>query len=555
MYKMLSEYCRGFNDELNLPLINRELDKELYLYIYEAFKSLEVFDCIKITGFEYTEKESEIKLGEYVRTRKKGSNDKKETEKIQVMYVNENHLGELKISYELNLDVTERNGETTTLSGKYTKNILIPLKDKDGCYKLKGKKYILMYQLVDSTTYTTSNSVVLKSIMPIPLKRKVKYIHDYDKVTYTVPIYYTQVFKNEISMLLLYFAKMGINDTLRYFGVNDIIRFVETPNPDDMDEFIYFKISQKISVKVNRFIFDRSNEVKSIIGMIIENISNRTTMDEIFEKKYWLEKLGNHQNLNQPSFKRAKARNLLQSVDRMIDMTTKRVLNLSPENKDNMYGALRWMFFNYNELKSKKMMDVTNKRLRDNEYIASLLTGTLSSRLYRAMSKVKRSGSKNLDALEQIFSFKGDILITELYDSGLFKYDDVVNDMDFFNKLKFTIKGPNSQGGKSGKTLSTLQRGIDPSFIGRIDLNVTGNSDPGGTGILTPFIKTNGLFISDKKEPESKQFELIQSIEEALQNEYDYIDNMGIESYEDYSNIISKIFTDTNGINMSITNL
>ena len=169
-------------------------------------------------------------------------------------------------------------------------------------------------------------------------------------------------------------------------------------------------------------------------------------------------------------------------------MTTKRVLNLSPENKDNMYGALRWMFFNYNELKSKKMMDVTNKRLRDNEYIASLLTGTLSSRLYRAMSKVKRSGSKNLDAVEQIFSFKGDILITELYDSGLFKYDDVVNDMDFFNKLKFTIKGPNSQGGKSGKTLSTLQRGIDPSFIGRIDLNVTGNSDPGGTGILTPFI-------------------------------------------------------------------
>ena len=412
-----------------------------------------------------------------------------------------------------------------------------------------------MYQLVDSTTYTTSNSVVLKSIMPIPLKRKVKYIHDYDKVTYTVPIYYTQVFKNEISMLLLYFAKMGINDTLRYFGVKDIIRFVEIPNPDDMDEFIYFKISQKISVKVNRYIFDRSNEVKSIIGMIIENISNRTTMEEIFEKNYWLEKLGNHQNLNQASFKRAKARNLLQSVDRMIDMTTKRVLNLSPENKDNMYGALRWMFFNYNELKSKKMMDVTNKRLRDNEYIASLLTGTLSSRLYRAMSKVKRSGSKNLDAVEQIFSFKGDILITELYDSGLFKYDDVVNDMDFFNKLKFTIKGPNSQGGKSGKTLNTLQRGIDPSFIGRIDLNVTGNSDPGGTGILTPFIKTNGLFISDKKEPESKQFELIQSIEEALQNEYDYIDNMGISSYEDYSNIINKIFTDTNGINMSITNL
>ena len=117
------------------------------------------------------------------------------------------------------------------------------------------------------------------------------------------------------------------------------------------------------------------------------------------------------------------------------------------------------------------------------------------------------------------------------------------------------IKGPNSQGGKSGKTLNTLQRGIDPSFVGRIDLNVTGNSDPGGTGILTPFIKTNGLFISDKKEPESKQFELMQAIEEALENEYDYMDNMGIESYDDYSNIMNKIFTDTGGISMSIMSL
>jgi hypothetical protein len=39
-------------------------------------------------------------------------------------------------------------------------------------------------------------------------------------------------------------------------------------------------------------------------------------------------------------------------------------------------------------------------------------------------------------------------------------------------------KGPNSQGGSSGKTIATCQRGIDPSFVGRIDLNVVGNSDP-----------------------------------------------------------------------------
>lgn len=545
MYKMLSEYCRKFNDELNLPLINRELDKDLYLYVYEAIKSLEVFDCIKVTGYEYTEKESDIKLNEYVRSRK---DNNKGNEKVQVMYINENHLGELKIHYELTLDVTNKDGETETLHGEYTKNILIPLKDKDGCYKLKGKRYILMYQLVDATTYTTSNSVVLKSIMPIPLKRKIKQIISTDKVVYTVPVYSTQVFRNEINMLLLYFAKMGLDHTLRFFGMHDVIKFVD--NSDENSDYIYFKISQKLTIQVNRFVFDNSIEVRSIVGMLLENITNRTSVEEIYSKNHWLEKLGNQQNANQASFKRDKARDLLQSVDRMIDMTTKRVINLSPENKDNMYGALRWMFFNYSDLKSKRMMDVTNKRLRDNEYIASLLSNTLSSRLYRAMRKVKRKNTKNLEAVENIFGFKGDILITGLYDSGLFKYDDVVNDMDFFNKLKFTIKGPNSQGGKSGKTLNTLQRGIDPSFIGRIDLNVTGNSDPGGTGILTPFIKTNGLFISNKKEPEKGQYELLKIIEEALSNEYEY-DNMGIETYDDYSDIMNRIFVDTNGLSMN----
>ena len=50
--------------------------------------------------------------------------------------------------------------------------------------------------------------------------------------------------------------------------------------------------------------------------------------------------------------------------------------------------------------------------------------------------------------------------------------------------------------------------------------------------MLTPFIKTYGLNISDKKEPEDKQYELMKIIEEAVQNEYDYIEKFGIETYE-----------------------
>ena len=545
MYAMLSDYCRSFDEKLNLPLIRRELDKPLYLYVYETIKSLEVFDSVKILGYEYKEMPNDIKMNEYQRTR--SQNGKKvQEESVEVMHMAESRVNELTIHYELSIDTKQDDGTTKMVSKKYSKNILIPVADDDGYYMLKGKRYILMYQLVDSTTYSTSNSVVLKSIMPIVLKRKSKVIHDVDRNPFTIPLYSTAIFKNEINMMLLFFAKMGFKEGLMYLSTDKVISLTDSLD-DDLDKYIYFKINQETFVKANRFAFNESTEVKSVVGMILDAVNNRATVKDMLDTNFWLEKLGHQPNIQQPNFKRAKARNLLLSVDRMMDMTTRRVLNIAADHKDSMYSALRWMFMNYNELKSKRIMDITNKRLRDNEYIASLMTRELSNSLYRIMSKVRKPQSRNLNTLEELFSFRGDILINNLYNSGLFKFDDVVNDMDFFNKLKYSIKGPNSQGGSSGKTIATCQRGIDPSFIGRIDLNVVGNSDPGSTGVLTPFIKTFGLNISDKKEPETKQFELLKIIEEAVQNEYEYIEKFGIETFDDYYELMNKIYDTTSG--------
>lgn len=438
MIKMLSDYSRTFDEKLNLPLINRELDKDLYLYVYETIKSLEVFECVKILGYTYNDKENDIRMQEYQRTRMLGGK-KVQEDPVHIMHIPENRVGELSIHYELSIDVKQDDGTTKLMTKRYTKNILIPLKDGDGYYTLKGKRYILMYQLVDSTTYSTSNSVVLKSIMPIPLKRKAKQIYDVDRNPFTVPIYSTTIFKNEINMMLLFFAKMGFLESLMYLSVDRVITVTETLG-EDLDSYIYFKVNQSLFIRANRFAFDESAEVRSIVGMMMDCMNNRTLITEVVDNNFWLEKLGNQQNIQQPAFKRAKARNLLLSADRMMDMTTRRVLNIAPDHKDSMYSALRWMFMNYNELKSKQIMDITNKRLRDNEYIASLMTSELSRSLYRIMSKVRKPQSRSLNTLEELFSFRGDILINNLYNSGLFKYDDVVNDMDFWNKLKYTIK-------------------------------------------------------------------------------------------------------------------
>ena len=73
--------------------------------------------------------------------------------------------------------------------------------------------------------------------MPIPLKRKIKYIHDVDRNQFTVPIYSTTIFKNEINMMLLFFAKMGFLESLKYLSVDRVITMVESLG-DDLDYYI-----------------------------------------------------------------------------------------------------------------------------------------------------------------------------------------------------------------------------------------------------------------------------------------------------------------------------
>lgn len=168
---------------------------------------------------------------------------------------------------------------------------------------------------------------------------------------------------------------------------------------------------------------------------------------------------------------------------------------------------------NFNELRKKDNLDLGNKRLRCNEYIASLLTKTFSDKVNRIIAMGNKVTLKNV---EEIFKFPGDILISQLHKSGLLRYDDRVNDMDFFGKLKLTFKGPNSLGNNNENNIAAKYRGIDPSYIGRLDLNQCGTSDPGTTAILTPFCKTSGLFFDDTNEPESFKFTFDKDVEDKL---------------------------------------
>ena len=56
----------------------------------------------------------------------------------------------------------------------------------------------------------------------------------------------------------------------------------------------------------------------------------------------------------------------------------------------------------------------------------------------------------------------------------MLRYDDNVNDLDIFGKLKVTFKGPNSLGNNNDNSISTRYRGLNPSYLGKLDINVCG---------------------------------------------------------------------------------
>lgn len=78
-------------------------------------------------------------------------------------------------------------------------------------------------------------------------------------------------------------------------------------------------------------------------------------------------------------------------------------------------------------------------------------------------------------------------------------------------------------------------------MLGAIDLLVCGNSDPGTSGILSPFGKIEGLYFNNSKEPDDVMYNLKRDISRIMKEEgVEYIE-IQCETKEDYYKIIDSL--------------
>lgn len=458
MKKFLKYYENPNEKNINYPLINRELDGDIVEYIIDCCKSLEVLEYIKFVGYTYITDESKIDTSEYISAKARGKIKNPNIKRF--MHLEDGRYAELRLLFHL-----ECNGESEDI----TKKILVPIPNDDLYYLIKGTKYFLMYQVVDNSTYTTKKNLTLKSMMPIPLQMSMEKFSDINDNDYYAPLYTIQLFKKNINVVLFYLAYFGYAKTMEYFSLDRIMRVVPSADPD-IDTSLFFQINSKMYLEVNKKFFDKYQYTRTMTVMLLSLMNNRMNDESLNDKAYWINMIGSIGTTNKNN-QYEKGLNTLTFFNRMLDDTTKKILKLHPVHKQDIYSIIRWLVMHFDDLRKKDNLDLNNRRLRCNEYVAALLTTTFSERVNRVISM----GSKaTLAKVKDIFKFPGDILITQLHKSGLLRYDDKVNDLDFFGKLRITMKGPNSLGGTNENNISAKYRGIAPSYIGRIDLNVCG---------------------------------------------------------------------------------
>lgn len=349
MKEALKDYVCKWENNLNVPLMTKSADAHLVDYIIDAWKSLEVVRQIKFISYEYSEKESDIDINQHIFKREK---HRKKKDKYDIKYISDDRVGKLTVHLEITmLESNPETGESKYKVYPIKKTMLIPLQDEEGYFYIKNKRYYMIYQMLEKSTYTSSSSVTLKSLMPIAVKRHIiTDVEDVDGNIYSLPYYSVFVFRKEIIILLFYLSK-GLLWCLDYLNVSNVISFIDQlpTNRDPLN--LYFGLSSKCYLVVDKKLFNEYPYIQSIVGGFEAICTSRVTLEQLDEPRQWIKKIANPANYE-------KGLSVLKYFNRLLDETTKKVLKLPEYFKEDIYALLKWLMMEFNTLRLKDNCDL-----------------------------------------------------------------------------------------------------------------------------------------------------------------------------------------------------
>ena len=511
IHRIYEHYTNPDEERINKKLMNREFEKPIEDYVVDCFASIEdVIDTVKLVDHSFNVDIDKLDTTYYDRTRSKKKSDKKQ----KYIHVEKNRVGELVMKFHVSdvFRISEKeDGEPIELD--FTIREMIPIPDEHGKLLLKGVSCTPQYQLTETSTYVTSSNLVMKSLMPIRVKKVPVEIRSMDGEYFNVHAFHVYMMDEFVNMFYYYFAEFGMNDTIEYFNVGRFITVLPTSGLTKKGRYpdcLYFECNKNIAVEVNKDAFFKSEYVRNIVGTITECFSSKMSFEEALDPHEWVIQIGaTKKTAKKEAFEELGKRYRI-LFTRMQDKSSRESLRTTWHNKESIYNIIRWIVQNYDQLRSKDNLDIRFKRLRCNQYIGFSINLIISDHIKKFVNTSCVTKEALITKYKNFFAFKGNEVISKIHSSGLMKYDDLVNDMNFFQKFKVTMKGPNSLGNKNSRNIAARQRALHPSHIGILGLDTCSASDPGITNYINPLCQTDGLFFKDAPpEPEEAFYNLM----------------------------------------------
>lgn len=384
--------------------------------------------------------------------------------------------------------------------------IILPRFTRKYYFKLNGNYYSDIFQIVDGSTYNNANNGTkskkapcnsFKTLFtPIRMFRMYRDMTDFyskEIVRHTV---YTSiipiVFNTHVNVMYYLFANFGYYNLCEFLDIH-CVQVNDKPVMND-DWFNFEK--NGIYISYPKYC-GQDPMVQSFVTTLYEAINNDTKVDDLFDIHYWLLTLGkafNNASIDKGLF-------ILDALDGTYDIVTHDDLHLPEEQKSDIYYILRWMMREFGNIRKKNNVDVTTKRYRVAEPIAT----TYAKKIITGLSRVADMGKKVTlrSVIRAIYTHPMFVINQITTMSNLIAYRDMVNDNDCSTALKYTYKGISGLG-DSGTSIQKTYRYVDPSHAGILDLDSSTTSDPGMSGTLCPLAKVYpGNSFSDYEEPNS----------------------------------------------------
>ena len=489
--EFISKFIDDTKMKMNPELFERSNDK-IMQQLMDAIKSCErtgAYFSIKVKGFTVVDDYNEVNkilYNYYEKAYRNKTKAKRKDNRYEFINLNESDIRLLIVHYLIADKDTSQDLDVI---------IAVPRIVDDYYFKIDGIMRSTLYQVVDGSTYNNSTSmskapsVTMKLVfMAVRVFRKYMDLPLVTGETVKATYYTAFCFNKTVGALKYILAKYGFYGTISFLGLTGIYL---TNYPVVRDDFYCFKKGEKLYISVPKMLFDQDLITQTFISTVFSSIYEGIPLNEFYTNTFWVRSIGADFNrISGDKFIEIftegdkatvpdtldKGYSILDSFETIYDRCTYNALKLREEDKHDMYSVLRWMLREFNALRTKDNLDISVKRIRFEEYVASLYVMKIARGIYRVADQNKRASIESI-----IRAIKTDplYLLKAIVMSKMISYRNMVSDMDSMQALKFTYKGVSGLGEGGNKSIPDIYRSIQPSHVGRVDLDASSDGNHG----------------------------------------------------------------------------